>query len=160
VNATIQDILISNFNFFVTQQTMSSEEEDTLGFLQGVRQVVHILRHIESETELNMLGRLIPYGGGGEVPLDRLGELAARMTREQFGDLMRLQSRPDTDDEQSVRDRKLVAEHLCEELACSGVSVFFFFFFFFFFFLCFLLFFLYEQRIGSICANFAIARTG
>lgn len=106
----------------------ATPEDETLGFLQGVRQVVHILRHIDDDNDLNMLGRLIPYGGGGEVPLDRLAELAARMTREQFGDLMRLQSRPDTDDEQSQRDRKLVAEHLCEELACSGVSFFFFFF--------------------------------
>jgi hypothetical protein len=110
----------------------ATSDDETLGFLQGVRQVVHILRHIDDDNDLNMLGRLIPYGGGGEVPLDRLAELAARMTREQFGDLMRLQSRPDTDDEQSQRDRKLVAEHLCEELACSGVSFFFFFFFFFF----------------------------
>ena len=93
--------------------------DETLGFLQGVRQVLHILASIDGD-ELSMMGRLIPYGGGGDVPLDRLHALARDMSAEQFGDLMRLQAHPTGDDEAAVREHARVCEALCGELACSG----------------------------------------
>jgi len=94
--------------------------DEATRFLLGVRQVLHIVSHLHGDAELNMLGRLIPYGGGGPVPMERLSELAARMTHEQFSDLMQLQSRPESEDEAAARQRRHVSELLCGELQCSG----------------------------------------
>jgi hypothetical protein len=86
---------------------------------EGVLNVLALLQRLDA-PHLAMLGGLIPYGEGGDLPIDRLLTVVGATSDEQFEGVLQLQQAFDADNAQEVRERQTLSEQLCNELACSA----------------------------------------